>query len=330
MDDTKITPERSPVVERVKALRAGYLHHARDKRLASMLRELVDNVEACREGLGSRRRALFLVGASGSGKSYALRHHFGLIPELQPWTNKYGETVRPLLSIEAPKPCTAKDFAIAILQAIGVPSSNKMTEGQLFATVKAQLRERGIVFLHVDEAQHLLRHASSRAVADVQDRLKSLMQIDDWPLHTIYSGVPQLAELLEGDPQLVNRSMVMRFIPLSMPSDRSIVMEVLTDIVVGRCGLKMSEGIQADDFLGRLCAAGGGCYGRIIEAVQAACSLVMQKEKDTVDVRAFAHGYQTNTGCLPGDNIFTAARWSEIDPANALTDLVHSGRRAAR
>ena len=92
----------------------------------------------------------------------------------------------------------------------------------------------------------------------------------------------------------------------------------------------MSEGIQADDFLGRLCAASGGCYGRIIEAVQAACSLVIQKEKDTVDVRAFAHGYQTNTGCLPGDNIFTAARWSEIDPANALTDLVHSGRRAAR
>lgn len=330
MGDAMITSDRRTVVDRARTVRSGYIQHVRDARLASMLRELVDNVEACRSGFGARRRALFLVGDSGSGKSYALRHHFSLIQELKPWTNEYGETVRPLLSIEAPKPCTAKDFAMAILEAIGVPSNGRMTEGQLFSTVKTQLRERGIVFLHVDEAQHLLRHSSSKAVTDVQDRLKSLMQIDDWPLHTIYSGVPQLAELLEGDLQLVNRSMVMRFIPLSMPSDKRTILDVMTDIVERRCGLTMPDEMREEDFLKRLCAANGGCYGRIIEAVQAACSLVMQKGKDVVDVRAFAHVYQTNSGCLPGDNIFTAARWSEIDPANALADLVPATRRVAR
>lgn len=215
---------------------------------------------------------------------------------------------------------------MAILDAIGVPSKAKMTEGQLFATVKAQLRERGIIYLHVDEAQHLLRHSRSRAILDVQDRLKSLMQIEDWPLHTIYSGMPELAELLTGDRQLANRSMVMRFIPLSLPGDKASIAQVLADIVEDKCGLHLTDELRTDDFLGRLCTANSGCYGKIIEAVQAACFLVMHKGKGTVDRRAFAHNYQRDTGCLPSDNVFTAARWSEIDPGNALADLATAGK----
>jgi type II secretory pathway predicted ATPase ExeA len=309
----------------VAALKAevyrGYIDHARDARLGALLRELVGNVDACRLGQGSRQRALFLIGASGSGKSFALRHHFSLIPEFLPRINEHDETVRPLLSIEAPKPCTTKDFAVAILDAIGVPSKAKMTEGQLYATVKTQLRERGILYLHVDEAQHLLRHSRKEAVLDVQDRLKSLMQIDDWPLHTIYSGTPQLADLLTGDKQLANRSMVMRFVPLTLQGDRACIEKVLADVVEEKCGLAILDELRTDDFLGRLCFANGGCYGKIIETVQSVCFLVMNKGKGTVDRRAFAHIYQRDSGCLPGDNIYTAARWSEINPDNALADL---------
>ncbi|TBX74484.1 ATP-binding protein [Rhizobium laguerreae] len=305
---------------------SSYIEHARDRMLGTMLRDLIDNVEACRRGVGSRRRALFLIGASGSGKSFALRHHFGRIPEFQPRVNEYGEMVRTVLSVEAPKPCTTKDFAVAILDAIGVPSKAKMTEGQLFATVKTQLRERGITYLHVDEAQHLLRHSNNRAILDVQDRLKSLMQIEDWPLHTIYSGMPELADLLTGDQQLANRSMVMRFIPLTIPGDKPSIQRVLTDIVEDKCGLTLSEELRSDDFLGRLCSANSGCYGKIIEAVQAACFLVMHKGKGTVDRRSFAYNYQRDSGCLPSDNIYIAARWSEIDPGNALADLATPGK----
>lgn len=181
-------------------------------------------------------------------------------------------------------------------------------------------------YLHVDEAQHLLRHSRSRAILDVQDRLKSLMQIEDWPLHTIYSGMPELAELLTGDRQLANRSMVMRFIPLSLPGDKASIAQVLADIVEDKCGLHLTDELRTDDFLGRLCTANSGCYGKIIEAVQAACFLVMHKGKGTVDRRAFAHNYQRDTGCLPSDNVFTAARWSEIDPGNALADLATAGK----
>ncbi|MHC2361726.1 AAA family ATPase [Rhizobium leguminosarum] len=299
-----------------------YIENPGDKMLAEMLQELINNVELCRRGVGSRRRALFLIGGSGTGKSTALLHHFRRMPEFQPRVNLYGETVRPLLSIEAPKPCTTKDFAVAILDAIGVPSKARQTEGELYATVKTQFRERGIIFLHVDEAQHLRRHSSSQALLDVQDRIKTLMQIVDWPLHMIFSGVADLADLLNGgDGQLKNRASVMRFVPLSVPKDRDRIQRVLVDIVEAKCGLVLPAELRTDDFLGRLCWANGGSFGEIIKAVQAACFLVMSKGKDTVDLRAFAYNYQRTSGCLPSDNIYTVARWSEIDPANALADL---------
>ncbi|MGR9399931.1 ATP-binding protein [Rhizobium leguminosarum] len=299
-----------------------YIENPGDKMLAEMLQELIDNVELCRRGVGSRRRALFLIGGSGTGKSTALLHHFRRFPEFEPRVNEYGETVRPLLSIEAPKPCGTKDFAVAILDAIGVPSRARQTEGELYATVKTQFRERGIIFLHVDEAQHLRRHSSSQAILDVQDRIKTLMQIADWPLHMIFSGVPDLADLLKGgDGQVKNRSLVMRFVPLSVTKNRADIQRVLVDIVVDKCGLTLPDELRTDDFIGRLCWANSGSFGEIIKAVQAACFLAMSKGKDSVDLRAFAFNYQRTSGCLPSDNIFIAARWSEIDPANSVADL---------
>ncbi|MDO1583622.1 TniB family NTP-binding protein [Rhizobium oryzicola] len=302
-----------------------YIEHQRDSRLREELRELIENAEACLNGGGSRRRALFLIGASGSGKSFALRHHFSLIPEFQKRTNEYGELYSPILSIEAPKQCTAKDFAVAILNAIGVPTKVKVTEGDLYDTLRTQLRERGILYLHVDEAQHLLRHKTKATVLDVQERLKSLMQIVDWPLHTIYSGVPQLADLLTGDDQLANRSRVMRFVPISLTNEKAKIEEVFAEIVEKKCSLFIPDELRTNDFLGRLCHANRGCYGSIIEAVQAACLLAMGKGKRGIDLRAFAFNYQRETGCLPSDNIYIAKRWSEIDPHNALADLASIG-----
>lgn len=305
-----------------------YIENPGDKMLAEMLRELVDNVDLCRRGVGSRRRALFLIGGSGTGKSTALLHHFRRIPEFQPRLNEYGETVRPLLSIEAPKPCTTKDFAVAILDALGVPSKAKQTEGQLFATVKTQFRERGIIFLHVDEAQHLRRHDTKQAILDVQDRIKTLMQIADWPLHLIFSGVSDLADLLKGgDGQVKNRSLITRFVPLVVPKDKDCIDRLLEDIVVNKCGLTLPDELRTDDFIGRLSWANSGSFGEIIKAVQGACFLAIRKGRDAVVVRAFAFNYARNSGRLPSDNIFTAGRWSEIDPANSLADLESSEKK---
>lgn len=84
-----------------------------------------------------------------------------------------------------------------------------------------QLIDDGLL-VPLSEMQHVMRHNTPAAIRHVQDTLKSLIQITDWPLHTIYSGVSELAELLKGDPQLANRSRVLRYDALSCPADRSV------------------------------------------------------------------------------------------------------------
>lgn len=310
-----------------------YIESARDQRLHTMLRDMITNVEDCRNGGGSRQRALFLIGDSGSGKTFSMKYHFKQTPEFQPYKNEFGEIVRPLLSIEAPKPCTTKDFAIAILEAIGLPANDKLTESRLYAQVKNQLKARGILYLHVDEAQHLIRHNSKSAILDVQDRLKSLMQIDDWPLHTIYSGVRELSNFLSTDPQLANRSHILRYFPQTIDNDRDWIKDTLLEIAHNISGLSVPDEILKDDFIGRLCHSAQGGLGKIIETIQAACILVMKKDRAALDIRAFAHVYQENSGCLPEHNIFAVQRWSEISPEHALADLagpVANNKRGSR
>lgn len=307
-----------------------YIESARDQRLHSMLRTMVANVEDCRKGVGSRQRALFIIGDSGSGKSFSLKYHFGRIPEFQPRANEFDEIVNPLLSIEAPKPCTTKDFAIAILEAMGLPTNDRLTESRLYSLVKTQLKTRGILYLHVDEAQHLIRHNKESAIHDVQDRLKSLIQIEDWPLHTIYSGVPDLAALLTSDPQLANRSHVLRYMPQKSDTDKYWIKDALRKIAQEISKLSVPDEVLSDDFISRLCHSAQGGLGKIIETIQAACILVMEKNKSALDVRAFAHVYQENSGCLPEHNIFRVQRWSEISPSHVLADLQTSAIRRSK
>ena len=226
MSDTKYI-EPSVFAALKASVRATYFTTGRDGKLASYLREMAVNVTDWEQGAGSKRRALFVLGDSGSGKTRSLQHHFATMPEFRPYRNEHGETVSPVLSIDAPQPCNTKALAITILTAMGLPTHERMTEHALFAVLKAQLRERGVKYLHIDEMQHVMRHNTPKAIRNVQDTLKSLIQIADWPLHTIYSGVPELAELLKGDLQLANRSRVLRYDPLSCPADTGWIVSFL-------------------------------------------------------------------------------------------------------
>jgi len=305
-----------------KQIYGTYLESPRDKRLHGMLRSLVDNVDDhLNGGAGSRQTALFVIGKSGSGKTHSLKHHCGRIAEFQPRENQYGEIITPLLRIEAPSSSTMKGFAITLLSAMGLPANPKQTETQLFSAVKSQLKARGILYLHVDEAQHLIRHDSQKAITEVQDGLKSLMQIADWPLHTIFSGVPDLAKLLANDLQLANRSKIIRYIEQSADDDRGFINEAMTTIGEEICGLKISDELREPDFLGRLCHSAQGSLGKIVETIQAACILSVKNDKLILETRAFAFVYQESSGCLPEHNIFSANRWSDISPEHVLADL---------
>jgi hypothetical protein len=319
--DTTTAANLSELKKRVRSL---YLETGHDRLLAKHLDELLMNAEDCQHGVGSRRRLLFVIGGSGTGKTTSLKHHFARHEEFRPRVNKYGEMQYPLLSIKAPEDCSAKELAKECLNAMGLPSA-KGNEVELFRLLKSQLKERGIRFLHVDEMQHVIRYNTQRSIQGLQDTLKSLSDNDDWPLHAIYSGVDSLSAFLTGDQQLANRSAVIRFKALSFPGDRNLIERFLREIAVDACGLSLPQGLLDDEFFEKLCRASGGGVGTMIEKIQDACFLVIQNGRTELTMKVFSERYARDTGCQPGDNAFTSKYWREVVVGNALADLADVG-----
>lgn len=314
-----INPDASLL--RKAAVRKLYIESARDIEMGEHIRALVENAKACLAGAGLKQRALFLLGESNSGKSRTLEYHFACTPEFQPYRNEFGETVVPLLTIEAPSPCSTKSFAIALLAAIGIQASDRLSEYALYTMLKRQLRRHGILFVCVDEMQHVMRGSSGAAIQKVQDVLKSLMQIDGWPLHAIFSGTPSLKRFLEGDKQLSNRSRVMRFYALSERKTKHLrFLDSAIAQVLQAC--EVNADWKTDDELpGRLLRAAAGSFGGVIQMLHEACFRALDRGRRQVTIADFADVYRLNTGCMKRDNIFTSSQWREISPRNAIADM---------
>lgn len=291
------------------------------KHLRIRIEEFWEHAQDCLAGGGSRRRTLAIIGESGTGKSTAITHVLNSFDEFKPYKNEHNEKIIPMLSIEVEYSFTPKDFAIHVLRKLGADGSYSSNETVLYDELKNQLRASGTILLHIDEAQHLKKSGSSKAVMGLKDRFKSLLVIENWPLHLILSGVDDLSELFTGDQQMPNRSSVMRFDTLSSPADNKRVEEILADIAAN-CGLKVDKALTTPDFLGRLVKATGGGIGTLIEMVRAACYKALAKEHSAVKAKDFEFVYGRTSGSLPSENIITAKAWVDLDRSNALIDLV--------
>lgn len=306
-----------------------YYENSRDGLVQTHLRELVRNSADAFAGAGSKRACLFVIGESNSGKTYTLEQSFKKVPEFQAYENEYGETIRPLLSMYAPTPCNTKTLAIAILSEMGLAVGGKLNEAALWEMLKRQLMQRGIRFLFIDEMSHVLRHNSPTQIRQVQDRLKHLLNNKEWPLHTIYSGVGNLANLLEGDPQLSNRTRVMRFSPLAWPTDKAFLTKCIKEIAA-IAELSIAEDLLEDDFLERLLKASRESTGTVIQSVKEACCTAINRNIAELSMKAFAENYARDTGCLPPDNIFIAKNWRQLSPVTALHDLEGRSSESAK
>lgn len=329
-------PKVADLAKRTAEIMAKPIRSARHQILGEHLDRLVGNVASAHHGTVMRERALFVIGESGAGKSFALELQFKENEAFQPHPDSRGRLVNPLMTLELRSSVLRKNLAIALIQMLnpGLPIGSRITEDELFILLKAQLREHGVLYLHLDEAQHLLR---GKDVLAVQNLLKSLLDAD-WPLNIILSGVEKLSKLLKDDNQLANRSHVMRFDPLRFPVDAGRVRQWLTSVVEADCGLiaepellkkedallegeTMADNLFSDEFVHRLIVAGQGAFGTIILLARNACLLAIENGRTAVGIRHFRRAYENKHGCLPQDNVFTAKAFDTIDPANATADL---------
>ena len=292
-----------------------------DRALASQIREVIDNVSDMQNGGGSRKRSLFLMGNSGSGKTFSLERLFEQTPEFQPYKNEYNQTMRPLLSVDAIEGGMVS-LCNRILKELGMPENYGMKSDFAMSLITTILPAHGVIYLHIDEAQDLNRHKTPYAIRQMQEQLKSLLQMKKWPLHIIFSGVDSLSSLLSTtDDQLSNRAHVRRFGSLVLPGDSIIVQSILQTIAGDLCNLELHGDIRTEEFLERICHASSAAFGTTIETVQGACFLAVKNEHATLQGKHFAEYYRRHKGCLPEDNVFTEKNWSQISARNALADI---------
>ncbi len=302
--------------------RGRYIKTGRDTELMKFIGKLLRNAGDLEDGSGSQRRSLFVIGKTGSGKTRSIEHHLPLVEEWRPYENEFGKTVTPIICIKPPQPCGGGALIKELLNAMGVPAKGRRTEPELFMLLKGQLRERQVKAIWIDEMQDVLRSNTPNSIQAVQVLLKALVQIDGWPIHTIYSGVPALSAFLQGDRQLARRAYVMRYEPMEYPEDAEWIKKIVTSVIEEDCGLECSEDLLTEEFPEMLCRAAKGAFGSVIEMVQEASFLAADKGQRLVKRSDFAKIYAETSGCMRRDNIFAAANWREIDPANALDDLV--------
>lgn len=310
--------------------RERYFETGRDKVLMKFVDKLRQNAAAMdKGGCGSHRRSLFVIGETGSGKTRSINRIVALVPEWQASIDHFGDEVIPLICIKPPQPCSMKALAVRLLRAMKVPAPKRMTDPELYVFLEEQLRERGVKAIWIDEMQDVTRSNTPKAIQAVQDTLKALVQIDGWPIHTIYSGVPALATFLQGDRQLARRSYVMRYEPMEYPDDEAWIEKIMETVVCEDYGLTRAGDTQTDVFREKLCRAASGAFGSLVELVQEACFRAADAGRTQVKLSDFAKVYEEDVGCDRRDNVFVAANWREIIPANALDDIAPTKRRQA-
>lgn len=309
------------VADKLVTLWETYITSGRDKQLAGQFDRLLDGAMVSRPSVPGKRfegRALVIVGESGAGKSHAIRYLFEKRPSLAQYDSEMGKMM-PLVSVIAPSPCTLKQLAFEILDAVGYPTNRNIQENVAWRIVKQQLKLRRCLILHVDEAQHAVHFSNPAEQQKLADTLKNLMQNPEWPMRLVLSGLPELTQFRQSDPQLPLRSRIHLVNPLQLPADGKFVRFMTKGILETRLGFDISD-LEQDEFYQRLCHAASNFLGRIGRYLQGGAEEIIYAREERATREHFGEAYFQITGCTPEQNIFLAPNWHQIDPVEALSE----------
>lgn len=192
------------IPQRVLALRSMLSKNRTHRELDERFRYLLDRRRTELEaGVIAEARCIALIGASGSGKTTAAEHLFASQPDLV-FHDPHGPRL-DVASFQVPSPATLKFVGQTVLETLGFELKRDKSAQIIWSMAKGHLEARRTLFLHIDEAQDLMRHQTPRELNAVVSTLKSLLQHKSWPVGLILTGTAELKTLINHDPQLARR-----------------------------------------------------------------------------------------------------------------------------
>jgi len=87
----------------------------------------------------------------------------------------------------------------------------------------------------------------------------------------------------------------------------------LTSIIEGYCNQAGLQFQGTEDLLPRLIHASRGRFGRCIEYTVHAIEVALSRSHQALTRDHFAEAWGMQEGCSPGNNVFLAPKWAQID-----------------
>jgi hypothetical protein len=300
----------------VEDIKADYVESARDDEFASHMQKLINNASSRRNpdmprAANNRRpgMALLLTAPSGAGKSRTTQNYF---KDNRAFPN-YGIANQwcPLITVNAPAPCTLLQLAMCILIALGYESAREMRENAAWLRVRIQLQEQRILFLFIDDFQHVLHQINEFEIQKVRDTLKNLMTSLEWPIQIILAGMPELIPFAKADPQLRRRLKFMKLEPVSPADDFEFIESAIT-AYTAKAGLKLGVD-KSKHLVGRLCHAATYMMGITLEILTEAIETAVERGSKTLTLDDFANAYAARNLQPNDQNPFVSHAWDTID-----------------
>jgi Cdc6-like AAA superfamily ATPase len=300
----------SRLASKITKLHQPYFESDRDKVFVQLFGMMNSNALATLKGQGSKKRIGVIIGGSDGGKSTALRWHMSRLPELQPYEED-GIQITPAIIFDAPKPCKPKSVLIRGIKTMGYPTGGIKTEDKAMEIFQDLVVENGVSLCVIDEMQNVFAGNNRQNVKNMQDLLRSVTQIEDWPLHVVVAGVDNLMDLMN-EHTLKSRRIVRTLSQIRFPKHCAHVRKIMA-VIIERDAELVHDDLLTDLFVHKVMHAGNFQWGGFIAATRAACEAAFRAKARKITNDHFAAAFALVWDCEKGMNVFLTTNWNQID-----------------
>ncbi|PTW39750.1 TniB family NTP-binding protein [Rhodovulum kholense] len=294
----------------IAMLRDHFIRHDRYTPLEQVFSRLAEKRLAdIQTGRVNEAHGLALSGPSGAGKSAAVAH---LLKSERARLDTAGHGDATIISLRVPSPATLKFVGQTLLRSLGYQISSERQAWYIWDLVRHHLRERRVLFVHLDEAQDLASRGTKHELNSVASMLKTLMTDDEWPVGIILSGTEELEDILNHDPQLARRMKTIHFESLTPAAHANDVLDLLESYC------ERAELTPAADILGlehgeRLIHAAANQFGLVIELILEAIEQALLEGETALSSTHFMWAYRLRTSCDDEFNPFIIPDFYRVD-----------------
>ncbi|MBU2957163.1 ATP-binding protein [Paracoccus sp. 1_MG-2023] len=304
------TPQRIATLQRMFS--KNRTHRKLEERFLNLLERRRVELQA---GMIAEARCIALIGASGSGKTRAAEHLFATQPDLV--LHNCDSSRLDIASFQVPSPATLKFVGQTALETLGYELRRDRSAQIIWSMVKAHLQARRTMFLHIDEAQDLMRHQTPRELNAVVSTLKSLLQHKSWPVGLLLTGTAELKTLINHDPQLARRVFPIEVARLNILVDSDRILKAIAHYAKA-AGIAVSADTLNPDLAARLVHAADREFGLMNEMIIQSLEEAMITGDEEVRREHFTSMFRKRAGCVDGLNVFVDDDFERIDVRRLL------------